>query len=158
MPRAGYSPLTMRFALVAAALLLASCSPWKIRYEPRGTAAAAPSARKATRFMPEESKKLAAAGGKALGALEIEGSGVVADGAEDLHNKAREESARHGGTHFLHLDARLSAADLTAINDAFGLSLKTSDLGSGSKKALYLIVAVPRDSWEKLPKELMPLP
>jgi hypothetical protein len=140
------------------ALALPACSPWKIRYEPRSTAAAAPTARKATRFLPEESQKLAQAGGKALGALEVEGSGIVAERLEDLHNKAREEAARHGGTHFLHLDAGLGDAELGAINDAFGASLKPADLISGSKKALYLVVAVPREGWPKLSQELQPLP
>jgi hypothetical protein len=140
------------------ALALPACSPWKIRYEPRSTASAAPTARKATRFLPEESQKLAQAGGKVLGALEIEGSGIVAERLEDLHNKAREEAARHGGTHFLHLDARLGAAELGGINDAFGVSLKSSDLLSGSKKALYLVVAVPREGWAGLPSDLQPLP
>lgn len=148
----------MRWFMIVVALLLGGCSPWKIRYEPRGTAAAAPAVRKATRFMPEESKKLAAAGGKALGALEIEGSGMVAERMEDLHQKAREESAHHGGTHFVHLEAALTAADLTAINEAFSISLKTSDLVSGGKHALYLIVAVPREGWAGLPPELQPVP
>ncbi len=148
----------MRWILVLAALSLAGCSPWKIRYEPRGASSAPPTARKATRFMPNESKKLAEAGGKALGALEVEGSGLVAERLEDIHNKAREEAARNGGTHFLHLEAALAAADLASINEAFSLSLKTADLVSGSKHALYLVVAVPREGWEKLPQELRPLP
>ena len=144
--------------LLALALPLAGCNPWKIRYEPRSSVAATPSVRKATRFLPEESKALAQAGGKALGALEVEGSGMVADRMEDLHNKAREEAARNGGTHFLHLDARLNDGELKQVNDAFGVTLKAGDLLSGSKRALYLIVAVPRGGWSGLPQELQPLP
>lgn len=143
--------------LLAAAAALSACSPWKIRYEPRAPSAE-PTARKATRFMASESKKLADAGGKALGALEVEGSGVVVERAEDLHNKAREESAGHGGTHFLHLEPGLADADLSAINDAFGITLRAADLVPGPRRALYLIVAVPREGWGKLPEELQPLP
>jgi hypothetical protein len=148
----------MRLLPLTLAFLLLGCSPWKIRYEPRASAAVAPTARKATRFLPEESKALAQAGGKALGALEVEGSGIVAERAEDLHNKAREEAARHGGTHFLHLEAKLGDAELSQVNEAFGVTLKGADLVSGSKRALYLIVAGPREGWSKLSQELQPLP
>jgi hypothetical protein len=139
-------------------LALGGCNPWKIRYEPRTGAAASPVVRKATRFLPEESKALAQAGGKALGALEIEASGMVVERAEDLHSKAREEAAKHGGTHFLHLENKLGVADLTVINESFGMTLKQADLVSGSKRALYLIVAVPREGWSSLSKDLQPLP
>lgn len=145
-------------SLLFLVLSLVACSPWKVRYEPRTAVVVAPTARKATRFLPEESRKLVQAGGKALGALEIEGSGIVAERLEDLHNKAREEAARHGGTHFLHLDAKLGDAELGAINEAFGAALKPTDLLSGSKKALYLVVAVPQEGWARLPQELQPIP
>lgn len=148
----------MRAFFLIFALLLVGCNPWKIRYEPRTSATAAPLVRKATRFLPEESKALAQAGGKALGALDVEGSGMVAERMEDLHNKAREEAARNGGTHFLHLDAKLSPSELTVVNDAFGVNLKPADLVSGSKHALYLIVAVPREGWSGLSQDLQPLP
>lgn len=149
----------MRWLPWAMALLLIGCNPWKIRYEPRAAAAeAAPSVRKATRFVPLESKALAGAGGKALGALDVEGSSMVVERGEDLHQKARLEAASHGGTHFLLLDPHLSAADLAQVNEAFGISLKPGDLVASGHRALYLVVAVPREGWISLSTELQPVP
>lgn len=148
----------MRTIPLLLALFLIGCSPWTIRYEPRTSSVTTPSVRKATRFLPEESKALAQAGGKALGALDIEGSGVVVERMEDIHNKAREETAKNGGTHFLHLDIKLSASELNAINSAFEIDLKSTDLVSGSKHALYLVVSVPREGWSQLSKDLQPVP
>ena len=80
-------------ALVVAALWLGGCSPWTVHYEPQGRPEAPATVRKATRFLPEESGLLSKAGGRALGALEVEGANIVADRPEDVHQHARSEGA-----------------------------------------------------------------
>ena len=144
--------------LLAATLVLGACNPWTTRYEPQGRPAAKATVRKATRFLPTESGALGKVGGRPLGALEIEGTGMVVERPEDLHQRARTEGAQHGATHYVQLDASLTDADIAAINEGFGLKLTSNDLVAGSRKALYLLVAVPREGWARLPRELQPLP
>lgn len=151
----------MWLLLVLLPLLCVGCSPWEIKYEPRSVRQSDDRlARKALRIGVDDLQTLADADGKPIGTLDVDVAAgwALTGGIDEVHEKAQEEAAKRGASHFFYLESKESVGAVAVANKVFGATVVTAHETRELRGGRYLLIRVPEKSWKQLDSALRPEP